>query len=226
MLAPDGEVPERLLGIFVKEPIAGRVKTRLSPPLTPEDAARLYTVAMRETISRFTASGLPVALFYDGSERYFRENFPTLPLWRQSGSDLGQRMHSALAVLLDTGCRTAALIGSDSPDLPVAQVEAAFALLAAHELVTIPAADGGYVLIGQSAPCPPVFEAIPWSTGEVLAMTRQRAEELGLSYRESGGWSDIDDHRSLEEIVRRSPGSDTARYIRENLSGYLSTGRV
>ncbi len=221
MLAAVGADRQRLLGIFVKEPVAGKVKTRLCPPLQPEESAGLYQVALQETVERFVNGPIPVVLFYAGAERFFRETFPGIPLWPQHSGDLGQRMNEALALLLETGCRAAALIGSDSPDLPVDQVEKAYSALADHDVVTIPAGDGGYVLIGAARRCPGIFADIPWSTDEVLPLTRQRAVQAAIHYCEVGGWEDIDDQASLQALVERSPASATARHVRENLSHCL-----
>ena len=80
MLASVGADRQRLLGIFVKEPVAGRVKTRLCPPLQAEEASELYEVAMRETVERFVAGPVPVILFCVGDEKYFRKTFPGVPL--------------------------------------------------------------------------------------------------------------------------------------------------
>ncbi len=220
-LSAVGANHQRLLGIFVKEPIAGKVKTRLCPPLQPEESAELYRIAMQESIGRFVAGPVPVVLFYAGSEDYFREAFPAVPLWPQHPGDLGQRMDEALRLLLETGCRAAALIGSDSPDLPVEQVADAFDALAERDAVTIPAGDGGYVLVGTSRPCPEIFADIPWSTGEVLTLTRQRAAQASIDYYEVGGWDDIDDLASLQALLKRSPGSLTACFVKEKLTHCL-----
>jgi len=222
MLAVGETVPPQLLGIFVKEPLAGKVKTRLCPPLQLAEAAELYEVALRETVERFSVSAVSIVLFYAGSGEYFQKNFPGLPLWPQADGDLGQRMTEALSLLLATGCRSAGLIGSDSPDLPLAQVDAAFSALAEHDVVTVPADDGGYVLIGSSRPCPEVFQGIDWSTEVVSRQTRQRAEQNAISFCEVGGWKDIDDHNSLLALLKRTPTSATAHHIREKLQHCLS----
>ena len=221
MLASVGADRQRLLGIFVKEPVAGRVKTRLCPPLQAKEASKLYEVAMRETVERFVAGPVPVILFYAGDENYFRKTFPGVPLWPQHPGDLGERMEEALALLHEAGCQAAALIGSDSPDLPLDQVEKAYIALLEHDAVTIPASDGGYVLVGTSRPCPEIFIEIPWSSDAVLPLTRQRAAQASIDYCEIGGWEDIDDQVSLQSLVKRSPASATARYVRENLSHCL-----
>jgi len=209
-----------ILGIFVKEPVPGQVKTRLCPPLDAEQAAQLYTVALRETVRRMQAGPWQVRLFYAGGEEWFARQFPDLPRSPQAAGDLGARMQLALDQLLACGGR-AALIGSDSPDLPLEQVDAAFDALRYHAAVTIPAADGGYVLIGARETCPPLFDAIRWSSGEVLAATRARAAATGTDYAEIGGWEDLDDADSLRRLVQRSPTSATARQVREHLAGCL-----
>jgi len=220
-LSSDGVVPERLVGIFVKQPIPGRVKTRLCPPLTPEEAARLYEVAMRECVARLVEAGITLVVFYSGEDAYFRRSFPDLPRLPQSTGDLGERMRLALTTLLATGCRSAALVGSDSPDLPVDQIEGALAALNSSDAVTVPADDGGYVLVGLSRPAPQLFRDIPWSTAGVLSATRRRGEEAGLRYREIGGWHDLDDLDSLRDLLARTPDSVTGRHIRRHLGHRL-----
>jgi rSAM/selenodomain-associated transferase 1 len=208
------------LGVFVKAPVPGLVKTRLCPPLTMEQAAALYRTALHETIERMAAGPWQLSLFYAGDEGYFAHNFPGLPRVAQKGVDLGARLQHALSFLLSTG-RIGALIGSDSPDLPLTQVKAAFAGLNQHTAVTIPAADGGYVLIGARDECPPLFSNIPWSSDQVLAATRCRAADSRLDYIEVGGWEDIDDAAGLRRLLQRSPDSATARHLQRHLAGCL-----
>jgi len=209
------------LGIFVKEPIAGFVKTRLTPPLSPEQAARLYGVALAETLHRFADRSPRPILFFVGSAEFFRTHYPDFKQFPQDGDDLGQKMANALSLLHADSCGAAALIGSDSPDLPIELVDKAFAALAKNQVVTVPATDGGYVLVGTSGPCPEVFSAVPWSTPEVLARTRQLAREHGLCYTEIDRWHDLDDIASLLALVERSPESATAVHIRRELSHLL-----
>jgi len=209
-----------VLGIFAKEPRPGRVKTRLCPPLTAEQAAQLYAVALQETVERMAGGPWQLRLFVDGDGAWFAEHFPTLPRSRQVGDDLGARMQHALQQLLAESER-AALIGSDSPDLPLAQIEQAFAALAGHQAVSIPAADGGYVLIGARKNSPPLFTGIPWSGDRVLQATRERAQATGTAYIEVGGWEDIDDADSLKRLLQRSPQSATARHAGALLAGRL-----
>jgi len=206
-LAPLAEGMKAILGIFAKEPVAGKVKTRLCPPLFPAEAAGLYQACLEETVAAMGGNGFDLALFYDGESDYFRRVFPGVRLYHQGEGDLGERMERALRTLLAGGYEAAALIGSDTPDLPIGLVEAAFAALQKADLVVAPARDGGYVLVGERRHIPELFRDIPWSTAGVLAATRQRAADLEVNCREVGGWEDVDDLPSLRRMVARSPDS-------------------
>ena len=210
----------RQVGIFVKEPLPGQVKTRLSPPLTGNEAAAFYRVAQKETIHRLTTGPWAVTLVFAGARAYFQERFPQLPLLAQGEGDLGQRLQSAFSVLQKSEIPTV-MIGSDSPDLPLSLVEAAFAALTEVDAVVAPAADGGYVLIGGRRSLPQLFAGIPWSSAEVLACTRRRAVESGLSWRELPAWEDVDNFSSLRSLLKRSPASASATFVRNHLGHYF-----
>ena len=209
------------LGIFAKEPRPGQVKTRFCPPLTPEEAAHLYRTSLLETLERMGHGTFAPTLFHANASDWFAAHCPALPLLPQGEGDLGRRLERGLAYLLKQGAPTAAVIGSDSPDLPAEQVEAAFALLNEADVVTIPAADGGYVLIGARRPYPELFRDMPWSTPELLAATRYRAQTLGLDYRELPPWEDLDDLAALRRLIERSPHSSTARHALAHLTHHL-----
>ncbi|MEZ4601697.1 MAG: TIGR04282 family arsenosugar biosynthesis glycosyltransferase [Syntrophotaleaceae bacterium] len=214
-----GAVTGNALGIFAKEPLPGLVKTRLCPPLTPEQAALLYRESLMETVEAVVAHvpAEPV-LFYEGDEGFFKTCFPRLKCIPQRAGDLGQRMSQAFAYLFAAGCRTAALIGSDSPDLPPALITEALVYLERTDLVAIPAVDGGYVLIGTRQHRPQLFLDIPWSTSGVWPATRQRADALGLSWRLVEQWFDLDRSADLLLLIHRSPSSRTARLARRLLN--------
>lgn len=200
-----------ILAIFAKQPQPGRVKTRLCPPLTPRQAARLYHCCLRETMRRTTAGDWQTALFFQGRPSFFSRAFPEMPLFPQSGMDLGARLAQAFASRFAAGAGQVVIIGSDSPDLPASLIRRAFAALDTHDTVLAPADDGGYVLIGLRQPVPALFTDIPWSTDGVLAKTRERILDLGLRCLELPGWYDLDDVASLRQLLERSPDSDTAR---------------
>lgn len=211
----------RVIGVFAKAPIPGQVKTRLCPPLSPGEAAELYAVSQAETLNRLQGGRHDLVLFFSGDEDYFSTHYPDLRRLPQSGDDLGERMCAALQVLLAEGYSAAALVGTDSPDLPISLVSQAFEALADLDALWVPAVDGGYVLIGCSRPCPELFSAVPWSSPDVLRVTRERAIAAGLSYRELGRWEDIDDQPALKRLLERSPDSATANYLRREVADRL-----
>ena len=219
-LGPLTEGMKAVLGVFGKEPVAGRVKTRLCPPLSAAEAAALYRSCLKETVAKMGGAGFELVLFFDGNADYFRRAFPGFRLLPQGEGDLGERMERALRTLLVGGSETAALIGSDTPDLPVALVEEAFVALRQADVVVAPAGDGGYVLVGERRHVPELFRDIPWSTAGVLAATRQRAAELEVDFRQVGGWEDVDDLPSLQRLLLRSPGSAAARHAAGLLAQY------
>ncbi|NIQ96486.1 MAG: glycosyltransferase [Desulfuromonadales bacterium] len=212
---------KQAVGIFAKEPVAGRVKTRMCPPLSPSQAAALYETSLRETVASMAAGHFDLVLFCAGEAEWFRGAFPDLPLVAQQGTDLGERMTAALAHLQASYEKTA-LIGSDSPDLPPVLVEEALAALDGEGVVVIPASDGGYALVGERGHHPEMFRDIPWSTAEVLPASRRRAAECSIALKEVGKWEDLDDLHSLQRLVQRSPASRTAAFAREHLADLLS----
>lgn len=212
-----------ILGVYAKQPVPGQVKTRLCPPLSHREAAELYRYALQETVDRLqTGCGFDLVVCYAGERNWFAQAFPGVELVPQLGADLGARMATSLAGFLRQGYRQAMLIGSDSPDLPLALVEQAIAELQHAEVVLAPAGDGGYVLIGESVHRQELFEAIPWSTGEVLPETLRRIAQLGIAAVQLPGWEDLDDRQGLVDFLQRSPGSRTAAYLRRHLPQHFS----
>ena len=216
--------PEPVLAIFAKEPRPGRVKTRLTPCLTPAEAAALYRVALRETVARFSAGPARLALCCAGRRRWFAHNYPELPLLPQGRGDLGARLARAAAALFAAGAGAVAIAGSDSPDLPLPLISAVFAALARADAAVVPSADGGYVLLALRRPVPELFADIPWSTPAVLAATRARAAALGLRIASVGSWDDLDDFAALQRLLARSPECMTARYVHAHLGRRLWSG--
>lgn len=201
--------------VFAKEPLSGAVKTRLTPPLPPDEAAILYTAFVRDTCATIAAAAEP------GDRRVLAAAGEIGPVLRriaeehgfetasQEGADLGARMAHALGVELARGAGTVVLVGSDSPTLPLAEVRAARRQLAASSPLAVlgPARDGGYWLVGASGRVPDIFAKIPWSTPDVLPATIERARERGVELALLEAWYDVDDAadlRFLEAELERS----------------------
>lgn len=210
-----------ILGLFAKEPVPGKVKTRLTPPLSAEQACRLYRAALEETVERLCALDLTVVICYDGQRSWFAATFPGLSLLSQAEGNLGTRLQVAAEKLFAVGGGPVLFAASDSPDLPAALIQQALAALQDKPAAVIPCVDGGYALIGLQSPTPTLFADIPWSTPQVLPTTRERARQLGFSLYETASWEDLDDIASLRRLVARSPGSQTACYALAELGGCL-----
>ncbi len=213
-----------VLGVFARQPVAGKVKTRLTPPLSPGQARLLYRTALQETVSRFAAGPAVLVLCCAGRQSWFRRAFPGLPRLPQGQGDLGARLARVTAALFAAGGGPVALAGSDSPDLPLALIEDAFAALASADVAAIACRDGGYALLALRRPVPGLFAGIPWSTAEVMATTRQRAAESGLRLVTVGDWEDLDDLTSLSRLVLRTPECLTAQHARAHLGTLLPSG--
>jgi rSAM/selenodomain-associated transferase 1 len=202
-----------VIGLFAKQPVPGQVKTRLTPPLTAEQACQLYDVVLRETVAQLRTAGLPLVICYAGQREWFRATFPGLPLLAQSGEDLGARMRHAVNALFAAGAGPVLLAGSDSPDLPIPLLRQAVERLHDQDVAVIPCQDGGYALVGMRRPTTELFEGIPWSSAQVLTATRQRSRELGLTLHETATWHDLDELADLRRLVARAPESQTAHHI-------------
>lgn len=210
------------LGIFAREPQPGRVKTRLCPPLSLAEAAQVYHLALQQTVTALAP--LQPLLFYSGDVAYFRENFPGIPLLPQGEGDLGARMAQALCALHAHSGKRALLVGSDAPDLPRQLIIDAYAALSSAAVVTIPALDGGYVLIGERGHHPPVFHGVAWSTPAVLVQTRAICAAQQLPYAEIGSWEDVDDAATLLRLCQRAPTLAVSTYAAGILRNYGFSG--
>jgi len=199
-----------LLIIFAKEPRPGQVKTRLSPPLSPEAAAQLYHSFLQdilEEMARVPEVRLALAFSPPGAQDAWRGLAPAgADFFPQAGEDLGERMAGAFARSFAAGFGPVILRGSDIPDLPAALVSEATEVLTAGQaqLVLGPAIDGGYYLVGLTEPQPRLFQGPAWSGRTVLADTLRLARQLGLSLHLLPPWSDIDTYADLLAFVQRA----------------------
>ncbi|MFN5746569.1 MAG: DUF2064 domain-containing protein [Methylococcaceae bacterium] len=144
--------PDARIAVLAKAPLAGQCKTRLIPALGAERAARLQSRLLLHGVGRLLAARLcPLDLWCDPTPEH--PDFQTLgrqgaQLGCQSGADLGERMAAALRSGLGTAS-VVVVIGSDIPDLgPEPLTTAIEALLAGHDAVLGPVADGGDCLLG------------------------------------------------------------------------------
>ena len=203
--------PHTALVIFAKAPIPGEVKTRLCPPLTPDEAATLHGSFVLDMLER---SKLAVAKLQLPFHRYLAcspsselvffkimEERQNVHLLDQVGEDLGQRMHRTSVDLFAKGYKQVIIVGTDVPTLPLSVYQEAGTMLGRSDVVLGPALDGGYYLIGLKQPAEQLFTGVPWSTDQVLAVTQQKAKTLGLSVGLTTAWRDVDTIADLQSLT-------------------------
>lgn len=197
--------------IFAKAPIPGQVKTRLCPPLTPDEAATLHGSFVLDTLERTKAAVGKLKVPMDrylacapsSTHVFFKimEERQGVKLVDQVGGDLGTRMHETVKTMFARGYRQTVIIGTDVPTLPLDHFKQALTSLEHHDLVLGPALDGGYYLMGIKKAVPELFSDIPWSTDQVLKLTQEKAIRLGLKAALIQPWHDVDTLADLESLI-------------------------
>ena len=240
------------LAVMTKAPKAGRVKTRLVPPLTAEEAAQLNKCFLRDTavtiLNVCCSSGLrspnpakerlqlaaqkaplqcrPVAVYTPvGAESAYTDILPPgFSLLPQRGDKFGDRLYFAVEDLLKCGFDSVCLIDSDSPTVPAENFTRGVELLSASgdRVVLGPSDDGGYYAIGLKKPHRQLFEQIDWSTERVLNQTIQRANESGLEVKLLATSYDIDDDASLRRLCNELLANTTPANIAPHTRDFLA----
>lgn len=184
------------LMIFAKQPVAGRVKTRLQSNYSATQVAEIATFLVRSTVQLATASWPSEVYLYAAPD-------PDHPLFQrlaaefhvhlatQADGDLGQRMSQAMREgIARSGA--AAILGCDVPHCPWQIIEQAHEHLARGKNVLGPTEDGGYYLIGLQQPQPALFDGIVWGGSNVAEITLARAQAAGLSFEMLPRLEDVD----------------------------------
>ena len=230
--------PRRIaLCIMAKAPVSGQVKTRLCPPLSLDEAARLYQCFLEDKIAQVRGiQGIEPVLAYapDGAVGIFEALAPGVTLVPQGGGDLTSRLVSVLERLFESGFDAAIVIDSDTPTLPSRLLDHAVAQLASGEpdLVLGPSEDGGYYLIGLRRVHRALFDEMPWSTPAVLEETLWRARRLGLRVAQLAPWYDVDTGEDLARLISEleedagQPPIHTRRLLLSMGRTFVAGGRV
>ena len=211
--------PVQLL-VLAKQPVAGRVKTRLSPALTPETAASVARAALSDTLAAVSAT--PVqrrVLVLEGDPQ-------SLPckgfvMQQQGGGELGERLAAAFAGAYAQCPLPMLLIGMDTPQVSVPLLTAAAARLAAPLAEAGPqallglAADGGWWALGLPHPVPGAFAGVPMSVATTGLAQQARLTELGLGLHLLPVLRDVDHVDDIAPVAAAMPlGSAFARLAR------------
>lgn len=159
---------DNLLIVFLKNPILGRVKTRLAKDIGNENALQVYLRLLDinlQCISKFNGK---VHLYFDSflpENNSYPEHFK---LMIQEGNDLGERMSNAFQNSFEKGFKKCIIIGSDCPAIEPKHLEKSLTNLDTTDVVFGPAIDGGYYLLGMNKYYPELFKNVEWSSEKVL----------------------------------------------------------
>jgi rSAM/selenodomain-associated transferase 1 len=214
MSADTSPPPRPVLQILAKEPRPGEVKTRLTPALTPDEAATVYRALAqrafalaRAAYAAGTVARIELWCTPSADSPYFEDvagtsGFARLP---QGDGDLGARMARATARALRAGERVL-LIGTDCPSLTHSVLDAAARALTDADAVFVPASDGGYVLVGLARELD-AFAGVRWSSPHVMADTRDRLRRAGVRWVELEPLDDVDTVADLDAWLARDPAA-------------------
>lgn len=201
------------LAVIAKAPEPGRSKTRLCPPLSPDQAATLAVAALADTLDAVLATPADRrVLILDG------EPGPWLPrgieVTPQRGSGLDERLANALT---DIG-GSVAIIGMDTPQLSSRSLASALGQLQAAPAILGPTLDGGYWIIGLRRPDPRALLEVPMSTSQTFRLQRARLLSLGLAVDELESLRDVDTYADALEVAAGAP--------RTRFAGALAAMRI
>ena len=203
------------------------MKTRLVPPLTHEDAARIARASLEDT-ARFIVPAVAATwtLFLDGDpdpSLLALARDTGLTIVPQRGSGLGERLKGAFRELRAGGADRVLAIGSDSPTLDPERILEAIESLAICDVALGPTEDGGYYLVGTSGDHESIFDEIPWGSGDAAATTLERARERNLEVRLLAPWYDLDDAASLRRAYEAARPGWALRGVLEELRERLAS---
>jgi rSAM/selenodomain-associated transferase 1 len=213
----DGVVtgPAAQLVVIAKAPVPGRVKTRLTPPFSPLQAARLAEAALADTLA--VAARVPAArhvIALDGAPgRWLPRGFEVIG---QRGRGLDERIAAALSEAYARLPVPVVLIGMDTPQVTPGLLESALRPLSdgTADAVLGPAADGGFWLLGLRRPDPALVAGVPMSTARTGAVQLARLAGAGLRVARLPCHVDVDSAADADAVAAQIPGSRFAAALR------------
>jgi len=196
--------------VLAKAPVPGRVKTRLCPPCTPEQAATIARAAIVDTleVARGVLHVRPV-LVLDGEPGPWVP--PGLAVIPQTVGDLADRLAAAFAAVDGP----TVLIGMDTPQVTAASLDAAVTALCRPNVDAIlgHTIDGGWWIIGLRDPHLRAFDGVPMSTSTTGHAQSAKLAALGLRTRELAVEMDVDTFADARTVADRIPHSRFARAV-------------
>jgi rSAM/selenodomain-associated transferase 1 len=232
--------------VIAKAPVPGRVKTRLTPPFSPAEAASLAEAALTDTLLAVSAvpAGLavpagpavPAGLAGSGVRRvlalegrpgpWLPSGFDVIP---QRGGDLSERLAAAFSDAYGVLAAPMVLIGMDTPQVTPSLLASALAPLVdgTADAVFGPADDGGFWLLGLREPDPALIKGVPMSRADTGAIQLARLRDAGLRVVLVPPLTDVDSVAEAEAVAALCPGSLFATRLRSlhnfTIRDYLAT---
>lgn len=197
--------------VLAKAPVPGRVKTRLCPPCTPEQAAELAKAALEDTLAAATSAAANVVVALDGSpDGWLRPDVKVVP---QGYGNLNERLATAWSHM--TG--PAIQIGMDTPQLTGGDLVDAHEALLQPEVDAVlgPADDGGWWLIGLPGPLPGAFDEVPMSSPDTGDLQHRRLRDLGLRVQLLHSRNDVDTIDDARQVAAEAPRTRFATTFRQ-----------
>lgn len=165
-----------VLIVFIRNPVPGKVKTRLAAEIGENKANRVYLQLLNRTFKLCAARHEDITIYFsDFIDRSLSPDMMGAQLYIQKGKHLGVRMYAAIDEQL-LNHKKVVLIGSDCPGLSHSILDKAFKSLERSDIAIGPAEDGGYYLIGMKEPVHTCFENISWGSNQVLGQTMKSME--------------------------------------------------
>jgi rSAM/selenodomain-associated transferase 1 len=214
------------LMVVAKEPVPGRVKTRLTPAYTPAEAALLAEAALIDTLAAVASAGVARRILaLAGQPGYWLP--PGFDVIAQRGGGLDERLAWALADALVTSPDPLVFIGMDTPQVtPALLAEAVGPLVDGTADATFGMAeDGGFWLLGLREIDPALVLGVPMSRADTGVLQLARLHHAGLRVAMLPELADVDTAEEAERIAAAAPGSRFAARVRALGSRTILTAR-
>ncbi|PSL07975.1 TIGR04282 family arsenosugar biosynthesis glycosyltransferase [Cecembia rubra] len=190
--------------VFQKNPVLGRVKTRIAKQLGDEKALEIYRILVQKTHEQLSlVPDSDIFLYYSDylEDVSWKPKHGKIFFRLQKGNDLGEKMRCAFEDVFSEGYQKVIIIGTDCPEISPSLLTDAATLLDLNEVVFGPAMDGGYYLLGLKKLHEGLFEKIPWSTDSVMELSIQYLKSNNISYQTLVLLSDIDTEEDWKAYI-------------------------
>jgi hypothetical protein len=189
--------------VMCKAPAAGTVKTRLAPFLSAAESADLAGCFAVDAMKKARNICENTIVAFAGEKELLETILPRNLIWvRQTGADLGERMHDALRFAFEQNFSPLVVIGTDSPTLPSEYIKVAIKILQEKliDAVIGETEDGGFYLLGLNQPNQQIFQNVRWSSPGTFLQTVRNIKQLNLHLTTLPVWYDVDTPEDLQRL--------------------------